>query len=212
MTPAETGSIEATKTRTATGHDRGEHELRQIAGEGGLERVDPADRDRRNLGAPGVVERGRPVAEPPLDELETQLREHRRRSAPAGDLEAPCGRGPRRRCDDQEDERQGEARERGAAERAGGDVGQQSRLHQHEQRGDDAERGVGAEQDAHGARAGQQTRVQAAHGLPAGLPRHQLDRVARLLPAEPSAENVIRPGLVEQHDRQENRPRRPSSR
>ena len=78
-------------------HDRCEHELWQVAGERRLERVDAGDGDRRDLGAPRAVERGRPVAEPPLDEVESQLREDRRRRAPAGDLEAPRRRGPSQR-------------------------------------------------------------------------------------------------------------------
>ena len=155
MTPAETRSIEATNTRTATRHDRGEHELRQVAGEGCLERVDAGDRDRRDLGAPGAVESGRPVAEPPLDEVEPQLREHARRRAPARDLEAPRRCRPSRAGADQKHERQHEVRERGAAEGPSRDVGEQRRLGENEQRREDAERGVGAEQDAHGPRSAQ---------------------------------------------------------
>ena len=51
-------------------HDERQHELRQVAGERRLERVHAADGGGRELGALGAVEGGRPVAEPPLDEVE----------------------------------------------------------------------------------------------------------------------------------------------
>ena len=48
----------------------GEDDLRQIARERGLERVEAGDRGRRHLGALDAVERGRTIAEPPLDQLD----------------------------------------------------------------------------------------------------------------------------------------------
>ena len=92
-------------------HDHREHELWQVAGERRLERVDAGDGDRRDLGAPRAVERRRPVAEPPLDEVESQLREHGRRCAPPGNLEAPRRGGPSRCGGGKEHERQPEASE-----------------------------------------------------------------------------------------------------
>ena len=145
-------------------HDHREHELRQVARERRLERVDAGDGDRRDLGAPRAVERRRPVAEPPLDEVESQLREHGRRCAPPGNLEAPRRGGPSRCGGAKEHEGQPEACERGAAERPGRDVGEQGRLDEHEERRDHAERRVGAEQHAHPARASKQARVETTHG------------------------------------------------
>ena len=49
-----------------------QHELGEVAGEQRLERIDAGHRGRRDLGALGAVEGGRPVAEPPLDELEPE--------------------------------------------------------------------------------------------------------------------------------------------
>ena len=84
-------SIAATQREHGDGHDAGEHELRQVAGEVGLERVDALDRGRRDLACLGAVERGRLAAEPPLDEREPKLGEHR--PAPRA---GPRPRSPRR--------------------------------------------------------------------------------------------------------------------
>ena len=143
--------------------DDREHDLRQVAGERGLERVDAADGDRRHLGALGAVERRRPVAEPPLDEVEPELREHVRRGAASRDLEPPVGRRARATTA-REAQRDADVGERGAVERARGDVRDEDGLGEDEQRGDHAERRVGGEQDAHGPRAAQQARIDRPHG------------------------------------------------
>ena len=53
--------------------DDREHDLWEVPGIGGLERVEPADCDRRHLGALDAVERRGPVAQPAPDEVETEL-------------------------------------------------------------------------------------------------------------------------------------------
>ncbi len=79
-------------------HDDGEDELRQVAAEVRLEPVGAARGRGRDLGGVGAVEGERLVAQAMLDEPEPQLREHARRRAAPGDLEAPAerGRAPRR--------------------------------------------------------------------------------------------------------------------
>ena len=124
------------------------------AGERRLERIDASYRNCGDLGAPGAVESGRPVAEPPLDEVEPQLREHARRRPPPGDLEAPGCCSPSRRGDEQH-ERQHEVCERDAAEGPSRHVGEERRLGENEERREDAERGVGAEQTCDGRRSAQ---------------------------------------------------------
>ena len=128
-------------------HDDREHDLREVTGEGRLERVHA---------------RRRPRSRPP--------RSARRRAQPAGSAAAvstrssrSCGEHVRRRPtpatskpqaatrtrdDDgaEDDERRRHIGERSAVERARGDAREQHRLREHEQRHDDAERGVGGEQ------------------------------------------------------------------
>ena len=77
--------------------DDREHDLRQIAGEVGLEPLDALHCGRRDLAGLGAVERERLFPEPALHELEAKLGEDRRRGAAAGHLEAPAsGRSARR--------------------------------------------------------------------------------------------------------------------
>ena len=122
--------------------DRRQHELREVAGERGLERVDAADGEGRHLRALRAVERGRAVAEPALDDVQTQVRERARRRPPSGHLEAPGGRTAARRHDDEEDERGEEILDRRARKAARRHAGEQHRLGEDEQRGDDPEGGV----------------------------------------------------------------------
>ena len=89
----------------------GEDDLRQVAGERRLERVDAGDRRRRDLGALGAVERGRADREAAARRGRAAAREHVGRGSPADDLEAP-GRRRARPIDggDEQGERQGQAR------------------------------------------------------------------------------------------------------
>ena len=139
MTPAETGSIDATSTSTATGTTTASTTCGRYRAKAVSSASTPADGDGRHLGALGAVERRGPVAQPPLDEVEPELREHVRRGAPSRDLEPPGVR--RARDDDGREQRQRRAdlRERGAVERACGDAREEDGLGEDEQRGDDPE-------------------------------------------------------------------------
>ena len=138
----------------------GEDDLRQIAGERRLERVDSRHGRRGHLGALGAVERGGLIAKPSLDELEPQGREDVGRSSPADDLEARgCGR-PTDRSRDEQGERHGQLVESGPVEGARRDGGDQDGLGEDEQRGDDAETHVEREQHSHGASAADEARVE----------------------------------------------------
>ena len=177
MIPAESEVDRGDEGEHGDRDDGRQHELREVAGERGLERVDAADGERRHLRALGAVERGRPVAEPALDDVQTQVGERARRRPPPCDLEAPGGRSAARRHDDEEDERGQELPERGAGEAASRDAREQHRLGEDEQRGDDSQDGVDREHDAHGPGAANQARVERPHGgLAFGLPGDQVDR------------------------------------
>ena len=78
MTSAERRSIAATNTSDGHGNDTGEHQLRQVPGEVGLEAVDPLHRGRDDLPFLGAVRRPRLAAEASLDEVDPKLGEHRR--------------------------------------------------------------------------------------------------------------------------------------
>ena len=163
ITPAETGSIDRDEHEHRDRDRDGEDDLRQIAGERRLERVDPRHSRRGHLGALGAVERGGLIAKPSLDELEPQGREDVGRSSPADDLEARgCGR-PTDRGRNEQGERHGQLVERRPVEGARRDGGDQDGLDEDEQRGDDAENNVHREQRPHGARAADQARVERPH-------------------------------------------------
>ena len=124
-----------------------------------------------------------------------------RRSPPAGRRpRSPTRPRPARRDGDEQREQGGDLVQGRPAEGAGGDGGDQHRLGEHEQRGDDAERGVEREQRPHGARAADEARVERPLNarLGAGLARHELDRRLFVHGAEPGPEDVVRPPLVEQ--------------
>ena len=141
-------------------HGHSEDDLREIARERRLERVDAADRSGGDLGALGAVERGRLTTQPSLDELEPELREHVHRRAPAHDLEAVgCGR-PSPHDRDEQPERQCHVCERGAAEAAGCDTGEQDCLGENEERREHAEGNVHREQSPHAPRAPHETLVE----------------------------------------------------
>ena len=104
MISADSRSIGSDPEQHRDRHEAGEHDLGQVAGEIGLERLDALDRRRGDLARLGAVEGCRLRAKPPLREGKAQLGEGRRRAAPAGDLEAP-GERPAPREDDPEQRR-----------------------------------------------------------------------------------------------------------
>ena len=163
ISPAETRSIVATKTSTATGTTTASSGLREIPRERRLERIGAGDGGRRDLGALGAVERRGLIWQPPLDELEPQVCEHVRRRPPADDLEAPGGQRAAGRGRDEQDEGRREVVERLTVERSRRHGRDQGGLHEHEQRRDEGERHVGGQQRPHGARAADEARVDHAH-------------------------------------------------
>ncbi len=144
-------------------HDEGEDDLRQVAGEGRLERVHPADRRRCGLGARGPVERRGVVPEPPLDELEPQAGEDVARGAPAHDLESPGRPGTRRDDGEEERQRRGDVPERSTREGPRSHLGEQHRLGEHEQRGDEPESRIDREHRPDGPRTTTKARIENAH-------------------------------------------------
>ena len=79
--------------------DDGEHDLREVAREGRLERVDARDGRRRHLGGLRPVESRGAATEPRVDDIEPQLRDDLGRGPSPGDLEPP-----RPRCPGSDDE------------------------------------------------------------------------------------------------------------
>ena len=76
-------------------HEAREHDLREVAREVRLERVDPLDGCGRDLAGLDAVQRSGLGSEPARHQRHPQLGEHRRRRAPAGDLERPRARSAR---------------------------------------------------------------------------------------------------------------------
>ena len=187
ITPAESGSIDGDEDEHRDRDGDGQDDLRQIAGERRLERVDTRDRGRRHLGALGAVERGGTIAQPSLDELEPQRREHVGRRPPADDLEARGGRRPADRRGDEQREQPGQLVERRPVERARRDGRDQDGLGEDEQRRDDAERDVEREQRPHGARAADEARVERPHRAPRRRSRAGRDPTAAAPPRRRSA-------------------------
>ena len=210
--PAETGSITATSASTAIGTIDREHEL--AAGSG---RRRPRARrarhgGRRHLSALGAVERGRPVAQPPLDEVESELREHvRRGAAPAtSNPQAGAARATTTATSSASGAR--DVCERGPAKARAATCAMRTAWASTSSAATSPSAASAASSDPHRPRAAQQARIDRPHRrLAAGLPREQVDRLPAVLAAEPRAEDVVRPGLVEQHDRERGRRRRPSS-
>ena len=69
--------------------DARQHDLGQVTAEVGRERIDALDAGSGNLACVNAVERCRVSSNPTCGELEPELREHVRRGAGAGELEAP---------------------------------------------------------------------------------------------------------------------------
>ena len=151
-------------------NDDREHDLRQIAGEVGLEPVDALHCGRRDLAGLGAVERERLSPEPALYELEAELGQDRGRGAAAGHLEAPRQDAPpgERECEQDEVER--DIGQRRARERLRHDSCDQDRLDEDEPRGQGTEDRVQHEQVAHRAGSAHEALIENAHDQPAGGP------------------------------------------
>ena len=154
--------------------DDREHDLRQIAGEVGLEPLDALHCGRRDLAGLGAVERERLSPEPALHELEAKLGEDRRRGAAAGHLEAPRQDAPPGERECEQDELERDLAQRRARERLRHDARDQDRLDEDEPRGQGTEDRVQHEQVAHRAGSAHEALVEDAHGQPAVEP--PLDR------------------------------------
>ena len=115
ITSAEVASTGTTHSRTAR-HSDGEDDLRQEPGEVRLERFDPVNGNRGDLGALGAVERSRVTPKSLLHELESQLREHAYCPSPPDDLERP-GEDASGREDTHEEDQLRDLVERSALER-----------------------------------------------------------------------------------------------
>ena len=152
------------------GHDRGEHDLRQVPREVRLEPVDALDGGRRHLARLDPVERERLVAEPALDQSQAQLGEDRRGGAPARQLEAPREHSPAREGQCQQHEIARDVVQRGAGKGPCDDTREQGRLEEHERRGGAAEDDVETEQAANRPGPAHEPLVENAHAQPAGEP------------------------------------------
>ena len=144
-------------------HDHGEDDLREVAGEGRLERVDAGDRRGRDLGALRAVERGRALSQPRLDEVEPKRRENVARRPPPRHLEAPGRERAGTDDDGEQDERTRHGPERRAVERPCGDAREEHRLREDEQRRRDPQHRVDPEEDAGCARTAEEARIEDAH-------------------------------------------------
>ena len=141
-------------------HDAGQDDLREVLREPRLERLDAADRGRRDLAALHAVQRGGGVVQPAADERHPQVAQDRRRGPAPDDLESP---GQPRPCGDHCDERRELALQRGqvgAAPGARDDARQQRRLREHEDGTEHPEHGVGHERRTDRSGALQQAPVE----------------------------------------------------
>ncbi len=217
MTSADSTSIQATQARTIKRHDAGEHDLRQIAREVRLERVDALHSRGGDLACLDPVHGRGLGAQPPLDERKPKLGQNRRGRAASCDLEPPREDASSREGQREQGDLGPDVAERGAVERAGDDPGEQGRLHEDEHRGREADRRVEAEQRSRRPRVPQESRVEGEHPLSAGrrvarLRSQRLDGGFRRLPAaDPRPEDVVRPPLVEEDDRRRRSTQRRSS-
>ena len=144
-------------------NEQGEHELRHEPREVGVERVDSLNRHRCDLRARGAVERGRLVAEPPLDQLEAELREDAGRRDPARELEAPGENTASGEHECEERQVAGHVVERRAVVRTSNDTREQGCLDEDEERRREAERDVRREEHSRRSGAAQEARVERAH-------------------------------------------------
>ena len=144
-------------------NEQGEHELRDEPREVGVECVDSLNRHRCDLRARGIIERGRLVVEPPLDQLEPELREDARGRDAAHKLEAPGEDTAAREHHSEEHQVAGHVVERRAVEGAGDDTCEQRCLEKDEQCGREAECDVRCEECSRRPGTAQEARIERAH-------------------------------------------------
>ena len=181
MSSADVRSIGTIHAMTASGTSEGQHELRDEPREVGVECVDSLNRHRCDLRARGAVERGRLVVEPPLDQLEPELREDARRRDAARELEAPGENTASGEHEREERQVAGHVVERRAVERTSDDAREQRCLEEDEQCGCEAERDVASEKHTRRPGAAQEARIERAHRtrLPRPVLRPPLPTTAR---------------------------------
>ena len=148
ISSADSGSIAATSNSTAAGTTAASTSCGSRAREHRLEGVDAGHRRHSQLGIVLCIEAGGGVAQPAPDQVAAKRAQHVGRGQPADHVESPGGRRPRGHHDAQRRQRDGQRPRPGAVERARGDVGDQHRLGQHQQRRDDPERGVDRQREA----------------------------------------------------------------
>ena len=122
-----------------------ENDLRQVAGEVGLERLDTLHGRRGDLADLGPVEGQRLRAQPPVDQRQAELGKDRRRGLPPPDLERPSEHRAAGEREREQFELRQDLVQRGTREGRRDDRREQRRLEEDKYRGGDAERGVGGE-------------------------------------------------------------------
>ena len=126
ISSADSRSIVATQPTTASGIDAGEDELRQVAREVALERLDAVDRRGRDLAGLRAVDRDRLGGQPPGDEIQPQLGQHVAPPARRPATSIPQPSTPRAaNASGEQHEVGAQAGERGAVGRAGHDPPEQ---------------------------------------------------------------------------------------
>ena len=138
------------------GNDTGEHQLRQVPGEVGLEAVDALTAAATISPSSAAVRRPRLAAEAPLDEVQPKLGEHRVGRAAAGDLERPGERAAGGEGEREQEHVGPQGRRGRAVEGSGHDPRQQERLQQHDESGGHAGGDVQSQQPPRSARAREQ--------------------------------------------------------
>ena len=144
--------------------DRGEHDLRQVAREVALQRLDPLHRDGGDLGAFRAVDCRRLRAQSLLDERQAELGQHAPGGSASGHLHAPRECAPSEERDQEQADVHPEGVKRRAVKRPRDDQREQAGLEQHRQRHADAQHRVDREQRPRRPRSSQQPRVESAHG------------------------------------------------
>ena len=147
-------------------HDAGQHELRQVAREVGVQPVQAPGGQRGDLagsvpGEPGRAQPQHVVGEPPA-----QLGLYRGRGAQRGGLPAVAGRGAGQQDGEEHAERAGQHGDAGSGRRAGQEPGQQAGLDEDQAGGGQAEADGDREVAAGRGRVAEQPRVERLHGRP----------------------------------------------
>ena len=178
-------------------HDACEHDLRQVAGEVALERVDALHRGRRDLARLGAVERERSGAQAPLDEREPQLGEDAGGGAPAGDLGRPRERAAAGERQREEHEvgasRPPRSRRRTPARRSARAASPGRARAAPSRRRSPCRPRAGPAPPGPGAAGAGRAPARSAARLPSGAPLERLERRRRLLAGQAVAEDGVAP-------------------